>query len=459
MPSKVVIGGEARELIGELGKIVRAQKRIEDSQRGLVDQSRKLNQQGTQAFKSNTAEARRMQREVAGLVTGLLGAQGAVQGVTSLFRSAREEAERFAETQFQEAVTTGRLKQVSETQEEFEELIRLSQELRESGAADTRGEANRIVFALDSSGLKDEFEFFKRILKEDFEGNVEQLIGAVEKQRANFGLTAQQATDQGLVAAGITQSELSDVLRAAAGPAQAARAVGIDSAQNLALVATLSKTAESLETGRTQAKRLLETLDERGIRGENLVEILRDVQSRIDRGQDVREIFSEGRALNAFRALSQNLETFSRTVPQIREAGGETLRRAEFVDPTFSLEAAQARRQAEGSLEVAADLVGVQQNLRESIIKLNDTLSAELGTGPLGRAFLRGADRTAAFLDLDFLITNQRFAEGFRRRAIAQGREDLLPQIDLLEQRGEQNRRIDRGEVPAVVQPPETPPQ
>lgn len=169
------------------------------------------------------------------------------------------------------------------------EVARLTGAGREffaAGGAESRDEAFRSTFQLESAGILGDRQLFA-----DLFGiiDIAQVAGSIGKLQASIGKKetggAAALISKGIVAAGpLAQTSVADILTAVVPSGKAARELGLSDEELIAAVSVAAQEAKSAEVGGTQVQSFLRALGRRGFvekfKGKSLRQILDVIEEK-----------------------------------------------------------------------------------------------------------------------------------------------------------------------------------
>jgi hypothetical protein len=308
---------------------------------------------------------------------------GAVGGAVSAaiiasFKTIKDEQRKLADDSKAAIAGEGQLAQFANSPAEMRALLAESRMQYASGVGGSRDEAAAVTLAMLNAelGYSDRLSF-GRFQSSGLTPNAGNLGRAAATMQANLGGNPIDYVNRAFrIEAAPGSAE--QLMIAAAGGAQGAVTLGIGPDELYGATAALSKAKGAESEAGTRIVALLKSLDVAGgYGGKGLANSLADVQSRIAKGEDVRDILG-GRqeAVDAFRYLvghgkglfalstAQSSEGFA-TQAAIRKLGY-----AESSDP--ALRAARLAIQTKRAREIATLDEGTMANLVES--QNNETL-------------------------------------------------------------------------------------
>lgn len=433
-----IISGDATQLISEQKKVAAGNKAITDEYKKTATEAARLERIATQAMRSTRTDAERFREKMtdlgAAMKAGVLSAEDysrAVkklkeeyrdldqpdvstpwdQGIASLLRYATglvsitalisefkanleavsQKADEMAEKMQARKGTRGSLAQVATSKEDFQKLLSMSNQLMESGATSDRKDADRIVFALRSTGQESALGTFADVARTDLAGNIDQLINATDSLKKAFGEgetgDVRALLSKSLAVSAVSQKDMTDIAVNTARMGAIAAKVGISDEESLASVGVLANPLSSASTAADRMKALFVAAERQAVKGADLYDLLDNIEKKAAAsGKTFIEFIGSSEAMEAYNLLRQNRDLVNQASTAAREANNGRMldEKLGFLTGDAVQAATTARAAAEGTREVVEDETGIGQlrALRKSIIAQSESVKWLRGDSP-----------------------------------------------------------------------------
>lgn len=305
-------------------------------------------------------------------------------GLMSTLRQGYQEIEQIisksGEGIVQGRATIGQLRQLANTQEEFDELQNAARRLYLSGATESLGEAAGAVFSLSSAGLldRDSEKLFLQLGARQVVPDLGTFARAIRTQLAAFGEGetggAVQIASKAFAASAFSPASVEELLEAASLPGGTARSLGISDEEVLAATALLATSTGSANVGATALRSFLSSTAQREeFSGKSIferVQMLKDknlsvaqlLQSPSDGGLGRKE------AVRAFTDLESQLGQLQQVTSVVNAANYDTTaidRKLGFFDPIN--EAARLKFAAKAQAEFQTENLAARRLITDAI--------------------------------------------------------------------------------------------
>lgn len=319
------------------------------------------------------------------------------QGVEEAIRNAGAAVE-------EKAGGVGSLRQLANSQEEFDRLQETARIFELSGAAESGDEAANTVFSLQSAGLLDE-ESKKLFLQLGASRTVPDLAKfarAVRTQLSAFGREetggAVQIASKAFAASAFSPASVEELLEAAAVPGGAARFLGISDEETLAATALLATSTGSATVGATSLRSLLfSTAQKEGFEGLNISQRVEKIRSKNLSTGGLLEFLGRKEAVRGFTDLEGSLGLLSEVTAAVDRANVDRSaidRKVGFSDPLG--EAARLARSNQAYAELAAETTGARRLISDARANAAEAAIAD-GAAPFVAAPTIGGARGLRF--------------------------------------------------------------
>lgn len=372
---------------------------------------------------------------------GLTSIGSIVSGLTRMVTDFRQETEEIANVLNDRFFSRGQLMQVSVDTRDFQNLLDMSDRLLSAGAAADAQTADRLVFALRSTGQEQFADMFSRLAQSGLVENLEGLINATDSLKDAFGTaetgTPEQLASKALAVGAFSQRDLQTIAAAAAAAGASAAKIGLSDEETLAVVGALADPLKTAETAATRLRALSTAAQRQGVKGGSLFELLDNIEAAArKKNETILDFLGQQEATEIFDLLrqDQNAENVRKAIELAQQANDNTALRSKvdalLADPTQA--AVAARRAAEGSQLVAEEMTG-----RGAIGSLQAAIEAgrlqieELqGMGRFGQGFASlGRWGASWFTDTPGALSVNEEAE-LRAQARAEGDAALLEAVN-----------------------------
>lgn len=407
--------------------------------------------------------------QIRGYIEGFVSLTAIITGIREIMEQVNEEAREAADVLRELAPARGELAQVATSPEDFQQLLQLVDRVRTAGVGVQPGEAEQVVFAARSTGLEDQLQTFLQVGSSGLARDIQGLINSVDTVVKAFGDQAipsvEELVSQSLVASGVTQNTITDLLEALASVGASARARGVGDEEAFATIATLAGPTGSAALAATQVNAFLSAAEKAGIEAGSLAEQIAEVQRRMEeQGVTERDILgSRKEALTGFRTIVNSQQQLRSVLEEINAQRGLT--DGSLLDERTSLAASDptlatfsSEQIARGRQIVSERALGLVRQQQEVILNELDTLETELGTN----AFSRAIGRIVGRFGVNFVPGNDALGPGaadvLRDRLREAGRDDLIERVnELVRLQAEANRlQQQANQVQAAPQVPTT---
>lgn len=327
---------------------------------------------------------------------------GAVLGPIALIRMAWDEVAQAKQKAFdvnrEARFKSGQLRQLADTQGEYDELRNKQRELFASGATRTLGEAGQIVFDITSAGLMEDASF--RLLKElGKTGTIEDLSGfaqTITRLSSAFG-AAEAGGTKAIISKAFAASEFSSanvpqLLSAAAKVGPVANLLKLTDEETMAAITALSKTGTAEDAATALSSLLYSTAEQPEFEGMSIAERVRKLRSMNLSAGEMKEFLGRKEAVRAYSDLMQTSDIFRETHAAVIQANRDTFavdRKMAFKDmiteAAAGVEAAEAQQIVDFEKQAALGkyVSSVQQRIRMSEVAesrgLDQAASAFIG--------------------------------------------------------------------------------
>lgn len=316
----------------------------------------------------------------------------------------------------------------------------------QAGAVRSQEEANRVIFALRSTGQEQDAGLFRELGQAQVVSDLPRVINAFDSLVDAFGKAdiqgARELASQSLQISKSTQVGLEDIATAAAQVGAAARQAGFDFEQAGAAVGVISDEQGGVERARTRIGSLFREGQRRGLFSGDLVNDIASIQRRVDAGQSLDSVLGKSsEAQEGFLALSNRLGELGQVIDSVRNSGG-------LVDNSISsnlqdigIVSELARRQATARESVTLRDEAIRANIREIEQAQITRLADEAGISAGARAVARGFEGAATFLGLDGVVRDRQLSE-IRNTAALSGNQSVVEGVDLAREQVKQLEQL-----------------
>ncbi|RQV98644.1 hypothetical protein EH220_03055 [bacterium] len=310
---------------------------------------------------------------------------GAVLGPIALIRLAWDEVAQAKQKAFdvnrEARFKSGQLRQLADTQAEYDELRKKQRELFASGATRTLGEAGQIVFDITSAGLMEDASF--RLLKElGRTGTIEDLSGfaqTITRLSSAFG-AAEAGGTKAIISKAFAASEFSSanvpqLLSAAAKVGPVANLLKLTDEETMAAITALSKTSTAEDAATALNSLLYSTAEKPEFEGMSIAERVQKLRSMNLKAGEMKEYLGRKEAVRAYSDLMQTSDIFRKTHAAVIQANKDTFavdRKLAFKDliteAAAGVEAAEAQQIVDFEKPAALGkyVSSIQQRIRTS---------------------------------------------------------------------------------------------
>ena len=307
----------------------------------------------------------------------------ATLGVLSQIRSGYQEVEALIQAGEQSITgsrgSIGSLRQLADSQEQFDKLQNAARRLRLSGAVESLGEGADTVFALQSANLltPDAEALFLQLGARQVVPDLGKFARAIRTQLAAFGRAetgdAVQIASKAFAASAFSPASVEELLEAAALPGGTARALGISDEEVLAATSLLATSTGSANIGATALRSFLSsTAQSEEFEGLGIFERVRLLASKNLSVSDLLKSPSKGglgrkEAVRAFTDLQSQLGQSGAVLQAINRANTDRSaidRKLRFSDPLS--EAARLGQAAEARNEFTTETLAARRIITDA---------------------------------------------------------------------------------------------
>jgi hypothetical protein len=385
--TKMVIAGDAAQLLNQYQKIIDAEKQYARSVGSTAREIAKREDAMQQGMEKNIAIIKRMNTE--GTMTFSSFAKQydimakAAQAWSVVSEHALQVHKDAANRVKMDAPGLGQLGQLAGGQQ-LQNLINEAVQLRRSGVTRNVDEAAKLVFQMESANLgtgdRQQIANLKKWqIIQDASAVTESLATLRTAMGAGETGSFQQMISKGFAAAGPTPGEFQDLMTSTAQVAPSAKLAGWGDEQLLSVMGVLTKATGAPDRAEPLATNFIKTILERPeLRGRSIPEIIKDIEGANMNTAEKRAFFGgRGQGLAAYEILAgkEGSELYGKLQSDIYGAtnadlGGQKVRDVSSVPQIRALVAAQ---EAEGRADAATSDIGVSQAMFEARIKKYDT--------------------------------------------------------------------------------------
>lgn len=292
------------------------------------------------------------------------------------FQEVQQSIERAKENIFERQQGIGSLRQLADSQEEFDQLRETARLFYLSGGAKSLGAGADVTFQLASAGLLDDRakSLFLQLGANQVVPDLGAFARAIATQLAAFGRGetggATQIASKAFAASAFSPASVEQLLEAAALPGGVARFQGISDEEVLAATSLLATASGSAQQGATALRALLFSTGELAeFQGLSLRERLVRLQGKGLDTPGLKNLLGRKEAIRGFTDLENQLGRYDEVLAAVRRANDDASaidRKLGFRDPlTFAAnlsDQATARatltREAEAAREAITDAIG-----------------------------------------------------------------------------------------------------
>jgi len=268
------------------------------------------------------------------------------------FSSAMQEEHRKAlEVQQQAGGSLGMLAQISDSEQQMQDLTALARDLVRTGAASDVGRGAQVVFDLANANALDQVGQLRQLAEPGVIRDLPQATTAANAVRSAMGNDVGSVTDiiaKSLKAAQFSSANAEQLAAGAARAGSEAAAKGMSVNELLAATGIIGDVRGSAEEGGTRLASLLRGMqDDQEVRGKSLLDSVRAIRARnLPPEELTKQLTAEG--ADAFRILATNLQKLD----DVTRATAEQV---------TAVTVAEKRRIALSEQSVRADMVARQQ--------------------------------------------------------------------------------------------------
>lgn len=381
--------------LAELSKLLQQNKIDQDTYNRAVKQAQVELDGVKESFGSMAVSA----------VAGMASLATVIGGIKQALSEVREEANRIGEQADARFSTRGVLAQVADPKNlaaDFANLVSQSEDMLRKGAVGSIEEADRLTFALRSTGQESDRDTFAALGRTGLVESLSEVVNATDSLKDAFGRSevgdVRQMLSKGLAASAVSQTSMEAILVNSAKAGAAAAKAGVTDEEMMAAVATLSDPLGGrAETAADRMRALFDAAQRVGIKADSLDEML-DKMARKSRGAGGSlQALGASEAAQAFDLLMANRDTLRQAIANVQAGGGgsqlDDMFRVLESDPQHRT--AISRRSAASSLQ-AAELtsgIGQQEQLRDAIQDKLSEVQMMSRAGPVERAISRGSEQ------------------------------------------------------------------
>jgi hypothetical protein len=358
---KMVIAGDAANLINQYQKVIDAEKQYARSVGSTAAAINRREQDMQQAMAKLNLGMKDAERQGAITFKGLVDKLGLVEKALNVVTAAGDRAyaavTRAAQNKQSSVKDVGELGQLARSEAHMKQLVDASYSLRRQGVTETIGEAARMVFQFESTGLKEGDQ--KRIAalkKFGVVNEADDVVKSIFTVKQAMGAEAgdfTQLMSKGFAAAGPTPGKFQELMMAASSAAPQGKVVGWKTNDILAAVGTMAKQENSPAEAATTLQALAKAANERNMAGRTIEEVVREISDAKLTPQQLQAIFPRVESMKAFQGLSENLGQYRELRGNIYGATNADLgtRQAQIAASSPDILAGVAKREGEGFSE------------------------------------------------------------------------------------------------------------
>lgn len=322
---------------------------------------------------------------------------GTVLGPIALIRAGWDDVvqakERAFEVNREARFSSGQLRQLANTQAEYDDLRSKQKELFTSGATKTLEQAGLVVFDITSSGLMndDAFKIFKELGQTGTIKDLSSFSQAITRMSSAFG-EGETGSTKAIISKAFSASEFSSanvpqLLTATATVGPIASMLGLSDEETLAGVTALSKTSTAME-GATSLKALLfSTAEKEGFEGLSLVERVQKLRGMNMSPGDMKKYLGRKEGVRAYADLLKTGDVYDAALQGVTRANVDTAavdRKIAFRDPITRAAAGVDSLEAQGVIDFEKE--GALRQYLNAVRERNQQ-RAYKDAGPVGRPF------------------------------------------------------------------------
>ena len=263
----------------------------------------------------------------------------------------QEEHRKALEVQQQAGGSLGMLAQISDSEQQMQELTALARDLVRTGAATDVGRGAQVVFDLANANALDQVGQLRQLAEPGVIRDLPQATTAANAVRSAMGSDVGSVTDiiaKSLKAAQFSSANAEQLAAGAARAGSEAAAKGMSVNELLAATGIIGDVRGSAEEGGTRLASLLRGMqDDQEVRGKSLLDSVRAIRARnLPPEELTKQLTADG--ADAFRILATNLQKLD----DVTRATAEQV---------TAVTVAEKRRIALSEQSVRADMVARQQ--------------------------------------------------------------------------------------------------
>ena len=315
--------------------------------------------------------------DLSSLATSFLGVSAAIQAVAGAINTARQAAKEAADAQLASRIDVGSLAQVATSQKDFASLKKAAEKMFASGGADSMSEAAQAIFSLRSAGQDQYLDLFSSLRGSGVIADPAGMAKAATTLQTAMGKketgNIRDILSKAFGASQYSPASAESLLEASARSGTGARAMGVSDEEVLAATAIAATSTGSAEMGGTQVASLMKSFEKMGgdgfnFSGMSLMEMVKKVEGKGLKNDELTKLFGRQEALNAYRVLLLNQKKYGEALGATRQAEkGDLLgKKIGYVASDPGLGAAWARRKAEAKEELSGDRIGQTANLYQA---------------------------------------------------------------------------------------------
>ncbi|TWT35315.1 Phage-related minor tail protein [Posidoniimonas corsicana] len=376
--SEIYRGWDQNKLSTEqYGKAIR---KLEQDYKQNEGQFKKFAGSTTDGMDEMEDSANRFGDAIAGWGPRLLAAVSFMSTIRQGYQEIESSIRKSGEGVLESRASIGQLRQLADSQAEFDQLKGAANRLYLSGATETKGEAAGAVFSLSSAGLLNE-EAEALFLQLGARGVVPDLgtfARAIRTQLAAFGRDetgdAVQIASKAFAASAYSPASVEELLEAASLPGGTARALGISDEETLAATALLATSTGSASVGATALRSFLSsTAQVEEFEGKSITERVRLLKSKNLSVADLLKSPSQGglgrkEAVRAYTDLENQLPLLQQVLGSVNRANFDRSaidRKTRFVDPLG--EAARLKRSADAQASLETESLAARRLITDGV--------------------------------------------------------------------------------------------
>lgn len=414
------------EMTGDEAKLYRSLQRVIDQQAKLDEKMKESKNNSKASEDAATKAAAEQEKALGGLIKNLsVAAIGFTalntlqQKAIELLQSYRTEQDKAAKESIVSERPLAALAQLASDDESFAKLTGIAKEMYAKGVTDKLEKAAAVTFDLESAGLLGERDILEQLGSRGVVDDVGGMSRAAKTLITTMGRaetgSLEDILDKGFAASGFSPATVPQLLEAAALSGGTARELKISDEDLLAASAVTATAMGGADKGGQRLSAFLRVLDKQGgFAGAGIEGAVTKIGKMGLEGSELQTWFGSSEALEAYRALRDNLPDLARNREAIIKADQEGMARQRAAIPGSDAELSAAReaRQAAAREELSRRPMGAITNETDAAVSSaisvmredNQAAGRSSWAGEMEIAMLRAVSSTARFFFGDELV-------------------------------------------------------